>query len=36
MEREIDKRVGDGERVKERPVEGAEKRDQRRGRLKET
>jgi hypothetical protein len=30
MEWEIDKRIGDGERVEERPVEGAEKKDQRR------
>jgi hypothetical protein len=30
MEREIDKRIVDGERVEERPVEGAEKKDQRR------
>ncbi len=36
MEREIDTRIGDGERVEERPVEGAEKRDQRREPLKET
>jgi hypothetical protein len=36
MEREIDKRICDGERVEERPVEGVEKRDQRREQLKES
>ena len=36
MEREINKRFGDGERVEERPVEGVEKRDQRREQLKES
>jgi hypothetical protein len=36
MERKIDKRIGDGERVEERPVEGVVKRDQRREQLKES